>query len=177
MVYDTVWEVYINVGDNAFKHGDFDLAEKMFQAAWQESKLLENGDSDIGNAVSNLAQVYQRQQRYTKVEILFERLIAVYSRIFGKQDPRLCPPMNRLAEAFVTQKKFKEAERLYKRCVIICENSPSAASNELVPALLNLAYFYMNRGRTDKARDIFKRVHELKGDIKSPLQSFQASAS
>jgi tetratricopeptide (TPR) repeat protein len=137
-VSESVWETYVELGDNAYRNGFYDLAQKMLTAALIEVDRLETVEEGLAPVLNNLGAVYSEQERYKKAEILHKRALETQERLLGSDDPRLSRTLALLAGALSAQSKFTPAQRYLKRALAITRRAHGKRSCETLGILTDL---------------------------------------
>jgi len=80
--------------------------------------------------MSNLANVYARQGKYSDAEAQYKQCLVKMKLVHGENHPDTLNTMNNLANAYYHQGKHSDAEVLFKQCLdkkkeVFGENHPS----------------------------------------------------
>ena len=98
------WENYNLAGRDAYKRGDFAEAEKQWLAARASAEKLGSQDARLAATLSNLAEVYRAQGKYSESEELNRRALAIWEKDLGKpEDPGVAQALNSLALTYGAQ--------------------------------------------------------------------------
>jgi TonB family protein len=101
------------------------------------------------------------KKQYTDAEKLYERLLLIYEKVFGKDHINNAIIVERLALLSYLRGNFKNAEAFYSRSLATKEHALGAEHADVAPAALDLAEFYRSRGDYKKAEPLFLRALEI----------------
>jgi tetratricopeptide (TPR) repeat protein len=104
---------------------------------------------DVGEALSNLANLYRFAGKYDAAEPLYRRALAIAEKVSGAEHADVAPNLDRLATLYRIQRRYAEAEALLKRSLAIRERAFGADDLEAYPSLENLAVLYQAEGRSE----------------------------
>lgn len=122
----------------------------------------------IGEALNNLAGLYEAQGYYTKAEPLYKRALAIREKKLGPNHPAVGTTSNNLALLYRAQGRYAEAEPLCKRDLQIIVKSLGPDHPAVGSSLNNLASLYKDQGRYAEAEPLFKRSLEIRKKALSP---------
>jgi tetratricopeptide (TPR) repeat protein len=111
-----------------------------------------------GQALNNLAVVYDEQGKYAEAEGLFKRALTIREQAVGANHPDVAETLNNLANVFEEQGKYGEAEGLYKRVLAIYEQALGANHPNVADPLNNLALVFEAQGKYAEAEGLYKRA-------------------
>ena len=120
-------------------------------------KKLGPDHANVAISLNNLAQLYDKQGRYTDAEPLYKRSLAIFERVLGPDHPDVAQALNNLAELYRAQGRYSDAEPLLKRALAIREKALGPNHPDVAQALNNLAEFYRTQGRYADAEPLYKR--------------------
>ena len=118
---------------------------------------------DVGEALSNLANLYRFDGKYDAAEPLYQRALAIAGKASGPAHADVALGLDRLATLYRIQKRYAEAEALLKRSLAIRETAFGADAPQVYPSLENLAVLYQAEGRPAYAEPYLRRalaIHE-----------------
>jgi tetratricopeptide (TPR) repeat protein len=118
---------------------------------------------DVGDALSNLANLHRFAGKYDAAEPLYRRALSIVEKVSGGDHADVAPNLDRLATLHRIQKRYAEAEALLKRSLAIREKAFGADDLDVCPSLENLAVLYQAEGRTADAEPYLERslaIHE-----------------
>ncbi|MDH3257581.1 MAG: tetratricopeptide repeat protein, partial [Nitrospinota bacterium] len=91
------WEKHHLAGLNAYRGKNYLEAEKQFKAALMEAEKYSTDDWRLTQTLSNLAEVYRFQAKYSQAEPYFKRLVEISEEAFGPDHPNVAAHLNNLA--------------------------------------------------------------------------------
>jgi tetratricopeptide (TPR) repeat protein/putative methionine-R-sulfoxide reductase with GAF domain/CheY-like chemotaxis protein len=135
--------------------------ERVLAQAYACAELINRWGFEFteGARLLNRASFYLSERgRYTEVEPLCGRALAIWEKALGPEDPELAQSLNILAELYRVQGQYAKAEPLYKRALSIREKALGPEDPELAWSLNNLALLYYNQGQYAKAEPLYRRA-------------------
>lgn len=162
MITDMVWNTYTDFGAMAFEKGDYELAEKMFEAALEAAQQLGPDDARLASSFNNLALVYQRQGQKLKATTLYKRALSMYDRTRGTGRRHLACTLDNLADLHFKAGDYVKARAFYRKVLTIFEQLFGPMHPELVPRLTRLGFIYCEHGRYDEALQFYNRAQDIK---------------
>jgi tetratricopeptide (TPR) repeat protein len=114
-------------------------------------------DPNVGQTLSYLGLLYQRQNRYTEAEPLFQRALTIYEKALGRDYPNVATALNTLASLYRDQDRYADAEPLFKRSLAIREKALGRDHPDVAQSLNNLAGLNDIQGRYADAEALYKR--------------------
>ena len=118
---------------------------------------------DVGEALNNLAMLYQDQGRLAEAEPLYRRSLGIWENALGADHQHVGTVLNNLAALYSAQGRYTEAEPVFKRSLAIREKALGTNHLDVGASLNNLAALYRDQGRHDEAEPLVKRswsIHE-----------------
>jgi tetratricopeptide (TPR) repeat protein len=106
---------------------------------------------DVGQALNNLALLYQDQGRYAEAEPLLKRSLGITEKALGPDHPDVGHSLNNLALLYKSQGRYAEAGPLFKRSLAIWERALGPEHPSVGISLNNLAELYREQGRYAEA--------------------------
>ncbi len=97
------WEEHHQAGLTAYRGKNYSEAEKQFKAALTEAEKLSTDDWRLTQTLSNLAEVYRFQSKYSQAEPYFKRLVEINEESFGPNHPNVAAHLNNLAGNYRAQ--------------------------------------------------------------------------
>ena len=116
---DRNWEKHHESGWVAFKGKNYAEAEKQFLVALKEAERFPNDDPRLRLTLSNLAETYRGQAKYSEAEPFYRRVLERDERVLGPEHPNIASSLSNLANNYSLLGKYAEAEPLYKRALEI----------------------------------------------------------
>lgn len=136
--------------------GQFDLAEKRFGKALQESVMhIGEWDECTGAAANGLAGVARAKAKYDDAERLYQRALTIAEHI--PQADRVPVAASNLAGFYAERGEYVKAESLFLRAIAL-ENSSSNLGPEIVSMLVGLATVYNDKGDAARALPLVERA-------------------
>jgi tetratricopeptide (TPR) repeat protein len=146
------------------------LAEYKQAQEWLE-RLLElreaegKNDAALGNALHELAALYEFQGCYDESEQLCKRSLEIKEKIFGKKHPEVAATLNNLAWLYQKQDRYDEAEPLYRISLEISEKTLGTYHPNVASILKNLADLCRVSDHYEEAEQLYKCSLEIKEKI------------
>ncbi len=113
--------------------------------------------SEVGAGLSNLAALYQRQERYADAEPLFKRSLAIREKALPRDHPDVGQSLNNLATLYEKQDRHADSEPLFKRSLAIYEKALGPEHPAVATLLNNLGQVDKAEGRYADAEPLIKR--------------------
>jgi tetratricopeptide (TPR) repeat protein len=98
-------------------------------------------------SMSNLAELYRSQGKYTEAEPLSMKCLEVMTEVLGEDHPDTLTLMNNLAVLYHSQGKYAEAEPLYVKCVEVTTAVLGNKHPNTLALMNNLEAFYIRQGK------------------------------
>src|SRR5262245_59984914 len=114
---NAIWNTYIELGEKAYHHGQYDVAESMLRAAIKEAPKLRKEKIPLATVLENLAEVFCQQKRYSKCERQFKRTLSLYLRENKNENPDVCRILYKMAYLYLLQKKFSLTDLWFRRAL------------------------------------------------------------
>ncbi len=111
-----------------------------------------------GCLLNNTAGYLHERARYTEVELLHQRALAIWKRALGPDHPDIAQSLNNLAFLYHTQGRFAEAEPLFQRALTIRERALGPDHPLVAQSLNNLDLLYRTQGRLAEAEPLCQRA-------------------
>ena len=141
------WEEAHQAGLTAYRNKNYLDAENQFQTALKEAEKLSTDDWRLTQTLSNLAEIYRIQSKYSQATLYFRRLLEINEESFGPDHPNVAAHLNNLAGNYRAQGKLVEAEPLYKRSLDIWEKNLGPDNSLVLFALKNYVDLLREMGR------------------------------
>jgi tetratricopeptide (TPR) repeat protein len=143
-------------------------AERQFSAAATilEKVLALSGDDEAETArsLSQLADLYLRQDRYADALPLIEKAIVIDQRRLAPDHPLLAGDWYELGVAYLGLKRPGLAERVLRSAIDRLEGGGERATPRAANIGLGLARALHEEGRLNEARALFDRAQQILGD-------------
>ncbi len=156
------------VGKTRDSYGVFLQETAKYPEAEAEHKkalaILERADPrsrDVATALTNLANVYNLQGRYSEAESLQQRALDIQEKLLGPDHPDVGTSLNNLATIYFNLEKYEKAEELFRRVLALIEKVQGKDHPDVAVALNNLANVAQARGDYATAESCFLRAIEI----------------
>ncbi len=163
-----IWNTYIEMGEKAFQHGQYEVAESMLRAAIKEAPTLRKGPIPLPQVLENLAEVFCMQQRYLKCERQFKRTLSLYMKDGTENNPNVCRILYKMARLYLLQGKFSLAELWYARALESSKSCNSLDTDMHGKWILELVRLWHSAGETESAMKAYQEVLMMRIDM-SPI--------
>jgi CHAT domain-containing protein len=133
-------------------------------------RLLGNEHPDVANRLSNLARLYEHQERYSEAELFYKQALEITKRLQSGNNiskssalQLLVSSLTRLATFYRVHRRYNEAEPLYQQALEINQRElgKDDLSGGLLFSLNNLAFVYEAQERYDKAEPLYRQALEM----------------
>src|SRR5688572_25776653 len=114
MITENLIDSYVNQGATAFQQGQFQVAGKLFLAAYQKARSLDKSDPKLAVVYANLSLFYYQQKRYRKAEGLLEQSLAILTANGLLQTDFAEKVRVQLANIYLAQNKHIQLLKHYK---------------------------------------------------------------
>lgn len=133
-------------------------AEAMYRRAisGMETFLGAHNEESI-SPLSNLAVLYEKQERFVDAEAILQRALAARSDQLGPDHNLTIDSAYRLASVYNEQNKLVEAEGLYQRVLTWYEKVPGTVHVNLFKTFNALGYLYQKQGKLTKSEAMYLR--------------------
>ena len=152
------WEGHHQAGLAAYKEKNYSEAEKQFKAALTEAEKFSTDDWRLIQTLSNMAEVFRFQSKYSQATRYFQRLVEIDEKKFGRDHPNVAAHLNNLAGNYRAQGMLAEAEPLYKRALDIWEKNLGPDNSLVLFALKNYVDLLHQMGRDAEVRSYQSRL-------------------
>jgi tetratricopeptide (TPR) repeat protein len=150
--------VHHQAGLTAYQNKNYPEAEKQFKAALTEAEKPPTIDWRLTQTLSNLAEIYRLQSKFSEAAPYFKRLVQISQESFGPDHSNVAAHLNNLAENYRAQAKLAEAAPLYKRSLEIWEKNLGPDNSLVLFALKNYVELLHEMGRDDEAESYQSRL-------------------
>ena len=153
------WEDYNQAGKYAYERGDYIEAEKQWLAALAAAEKFRSHDARLAATLSNLAELYRAQGRYSEAAELNQRALTIWEKDLGKSDdPNVAKALNSLALTYGAQGRNSEAEPLFKRSLAIREKVLGPEHPAVAESLENYSALLRKLNRESEAATMEERA-------------------
>lgn len=152
------WEEHHQAGLTAYRDKNYPDAEKQFKAALTKAEKFSADDWRLTETLSNLAEVYRFQSKFSQAEPYFQRSLEIGEKNFGPDHPNVAAHLNNLAGNYRAQNKLSEAEPLYRRSLNIWEKNLGPDNPLTLFALKSYVDLLLEMGRDAEAERYSARL-------------------
>lgn len=149
-------------GTQAFLDGEDGEAKSYFTAAIKQSELSANGNQDLSDSLSGLAQIYYMHQNYAEAEKLYRQALLIDEKNLGYEHPAVALRLSSLVASYRHLGKFDETEPLLIRALAIREKSLGSEDPLVGNTLLDLTTLYMHQGKYNLAEPLCRRALSIR---------------
>lgn len=147
-ITQTVTTTYLELGESAFKAGDFQLAQKMLFAC------VEQPGSPYRNAcflpaLDSLTAVFLAQGRLYKAKVTLLRALAHCKKTLGKNHKRIPEMLLELAEISARQRLYRECKDYLNQAKEVCTNEEHKVEDMFEPVLKTIRALSVQHNRPE----------------------------
>ncbi len=165
-----VVQTYLEVGNSAQAAGKYEMAEKMYRAALQETQRDDHKNSTPPLVLYQVASMLARRGRVARAERLFKRAMVQMDALYGNENPLKVLFLLRIIEVFIPQGKFRVAVNTYKHTRLLLKVDGEVPVYELEAVLLRIAKQWHLQSKTYIAMEVYKDIIELRRRQAEPDQ-------
>ncbi|HEY9787288.1 MAG TPA: tetratricopeptide repeat protein [Candidatus Obscuribacterales bacterium] len=162
---NAIWKTYIELGEKAYRHGQYDIAESMLRAAIKEGPKLRKEPIPLAPVLENLAEIFCQQKRYIKSERQYKRTLELYMREGKEDNPNVCRILYKVAHLHLIQKKLSLAELWYERALEAGKRCKDLDPQQHAQWILKLVKLWHEFGLHDMAFKAYQEVLMLRLDM------------
>jgi tetratricopeptide (TPR) repeat protein len=159
---DIFWTTYVDLGANAQKLGHTEIADKMLDAALEESRRLGHLNLPPPSVFNKLATAFYEKNEIKKAEEVYKSALAAYERRLTENHEHTGNIALNLAELYFSQGKYQQAEPLFERAYIIDEKRHGGLHPDMYRRMLKLAWVYCTNNKHADAYALLKRAQEMR---------------
>jgi len=156
------WEMAHQAGLTAYANKTYPEAEKQFLIALKEAEKFPTDDWRLTQTLSNMAEIYRIQSKYSQATPYFRRLVEISEESLGPDHPNVAAHLNNLARNFRVQGMLVEAEPLYKRSLDIWEKNLEPDNSLVLFALKNYVALLKEMGRDAEVERYQSRLKNVR---------------
>lgn len=162
----SVWKTYIELGETAYHHGQYQIAETMLRAALKESPRTTRDTRSLAAVLENLAEVFFKQERYPKAERLYKRAMAVHEKEAGKNCAGVLRLLYKMANLYAVQRKHSLAERWFRKALDAGPLCQGMDEVQQAQHILRLVQLWHAQGQQELALMAYQEVLALRLNMK-----------
>ncbi|EUC48961.1 hypothetical protein COCMIDRAFT_85847 [Bipolaris oryzae ATCC 44560] len=125
-----------------------------------QEKILGPSDTATLCTMSQLALVFQHQNRHEEEVKLKKQVLEANTKAWGEYHPMTLKSMKYLASGLCCQRKYDEAENLYQKTLEGCKKELGEKHHSTLSITRDLASFMCLRNRYSEAEKLFQEVLE-----------------
>ena len=115
----------------------------------------------VGDALENLAYLYQVKGKYSQAESLYKRRLSIAEQAYGHDSLRLTATLGQLGWLSYALGDNTQAAELFGRALLITEKALGPAHSDTANALLNLGQFYERSAQYPRALAFYRRALDI----------------
>ncbi|MBT9584531.1 tetratricopeptide repeat protein [bacterium] len=159
MMDEARWDMFFQLGMQAYQSGDFEQAREAFMVTVEEAAKIDPPDLHLARALNNLACALSQQGRLADSVALQEQALALSRDLLGEDHEVVAGGLLNLASDYGKMKRFAEAEALFLAAL---QRKTSQAVR--IQALENLSQFYMAQEKLPETAQILQQLTPLLSD-------------
>ena len=115
----TLWDFYMQAGQDAYDRGDYDIAETHWLTALKEAESFGPQDPRLGTSLDRVATLHQAQGNYAEAEPLYKRSLAIREKTLGPEHPNVAQVLENYAGLLRETNREDEAAKMEARAQAI----------------------------------------------------------
>ena len=158
--------LYSRLGRTSGYLSEFEDAEKYFEEAIALYKAYPEGSTDdLAEALYAYAVVFRDQGKFGEAESTAKDLLAIQTRILGKEHPRVFHSMNLLGGILASMGNNDAAEQVHLEALELQEKTLGSLHPNTLNLLNGLGTNYVNMGDYQKATYYLRRAEKMQTEI------------
>jgi len=153
------WDMFFQLGMQAYQAGDFDQACQAFEVAVEEARLEQPAGLTLARSLNNLACALSHRGQLGASIALQEEALALSRQVLGEEHEVVAGGLLNLASDYAKCGRLAEAEALFQNAL-----SRPCSPGIRVQALENLGQFYMAQEKLPEAAEIFQQLLSAQRD-------------
>lgn len=155
---ETRWDVFFQLGMQAYQAGDFDQARQAFEVCVEEAAQLDPPDLRLARGLNNLACALSRLGHFQQSIAIQQQGLMVSRKLLGDDHEVVAAGLLNLASDYGKLERYGEAEALYASVL------QRQCSDEVrLQALENLSQFHMARQKLPEAAETLRQMARVLG--------------
>jgi tetratricopeptide (TPR) repeat protein len=162
MIYETIWQTYLEVGSTAIQAGREDVAEQMLNSAIELARSLDDNGVQTAQKLCALAKTYSVHKRVRRALIIFKEALSIFEKILGPHHPNTLSTLEAIAQLYVAHNKLNKALPFYERAARLDDALIKEESRALFVRMLNkLAWIYYTQGKHSESARLYTRAESM----------------
>jgi tetratricopeptide (TPR) repeat protein len=163
MIYETVWQTYLEVGSVALQAGQMDIADHMLDAAMELAKSAEGNKGQTAEMLCVLARTYSAHKRVRRALAIFKEALSIFEDVVGLEHPNTLATLEAIAQIYVVHGKVNKAIPYYERAARVDETKVCEEFLAiLVRMLTKLAWIYQTQGKFAQSAALYERAESIR---------------
>ena len=151
--------IFHNIGGVLHSRGDFAAAEEPGRKAWNiSSELLDEDDPRVMRDAAAYAAILDGLERYGESETIYLRVLAVMSRIFGREHYEVAATLHSLGAVYTALGRLEEAEQHYRMAQVLKEKLLGQDNPDTALTYNNLGELLNKMGRTGESVPLLQKA-------------------
>lgn len=155
-------EAYMELADRAYRQECFDIAEKMYIAAWEEVNQNTATETELGIVLSQLGKFFFERGLHKKSQILLRRSLDTFDRNKEPLRQATIENLELLAHIASAEGKFLQAEKFFKRQWLLSKRLFEKNDPRIMEPIKSLVQLNLKYGRYERADALARRLRATK---------------
>jgi CHAT domain-containing protein/tetratricopeptide (TPR) repeat protein len=138
---------------------------------------VDSDDLREADALNRQVEQLHKQGRIAEAIPLAQKMLAIYEKILGPDDPKVARSLNNLAFLYMATGAFTKVEPLLTRALVIEEKALGPEHREVATSLDNLARLYWVTGAHDKVEPLLTRALAIRESTLGPTHAAVAQSA
>ncbi|MFN8612428.1 MAG: tetratricopeptide repeat protein [Vulcanimicrobiota bacterium] len=156
---DDRWELFNQLGMQAYQNGEWDQAVQAFEVTVEEASKIDPPDLRMARALNNLACALSHSGRTAESVSLQEQALSLSHGLLGPDHEIIAAGMLNLASDYAKMGRVGEAEQLFKSAL-----TRQLAAPVRVQAMENLTQFYLAQQKLPEAGEVLHQLVRLQSE-------------
>lgn len=162
MIYETIWQTYLEVGSTAIQAGREDIAEQMLNSAIELARSLDDNGVQTAQKLCALAKTYSVHRRVRRALAIFKEALSIFEKVLGLQHPNSLATLEAIAQLYVVHNKLNKALPFYERAAKLDDARIREESRPIfIRMLTKLAWIYYTQGKHLESAQLYARAESL----------------
>jgi tetratricopeptide (TPR) repeat protein len=171
-----IWaEKAVRAVDSAFPSGNFKFSEwnqceRLLLCAQTCAALIDEWVFEFEEAACLLHQTafyLKEKAEYTQAKPLYERALAIWEKVHGKEHPLVATSLNNIAELYRAKGAYEQALPLNVRALAIDEKVYGIVHPDVANDLNNIAFLYYTQGAYEQALPLYGQALAIREKVLS----------